>query len=102
MIDHIGESFKPYKRHIKIIGIIIASLYFVYALVFGNLGLLRYLSMRMEYKEMQARIQHLKGENQKMREAIRALRTDPEYIEALAREKLGLVKEGEIIYRFDK
>jgi len=102
MVDRIGDIIKPYKRHLKIAGIIGVSFYFIYALVFGNLGLLRYISMRMEYREMQRRIRHLREENRKMREAIRALRTDPEYIEALAREKLGLVKEGEIIYRFDR
>ena len=30
------------------------------------------------------------------------LKTDPDYIEAYAREMLGLVKEGEIIYRFEE
>ena len=51
---------------------------------------------------MSADIRRLQEENIQIREEVKSLKTDPDYIEAYAREKLGLAKEGEIIYRFEE
>jgi cell division protein FtsB len=38
--------------------------------------------------------------NAALAEEVRAFRTDPGRIEAIAREELGLVKPGEVVYEF--
>jgi cell division protein FtsB/cell division protein DivIC len=43
----------------------------------------------------------LEEENQKLKEEVKRLQSDKRYIEEIARKELGMVKEGEIIYRFD-
>ena len=55
--------------------------------------------------ERQARVEtirQLAEENQSMLEEIHRLRTDMEYIESVARKELNLIKQNEIVYRFDK
>ncbi|HOY10121.1 MAG TPA: septum formation initiator family protein [Candidatus Omnitrophota bacterium] len=44
-------------------------------------------------------IQRLKDQNRKLVEEKRRLEEDPLYLEKVAREKMGLIKEGEVIYK---
>jgi cell division protein FtsB len=45
-------------------------------------------------------IAQLAAANAALEEEVRALRTDPGRLEAIAREELGLVKPGELVYEF--
>jgi len=51
-------------------------------------------------QEYEHQIQDLTRKNIKLREERRLLKDDPEYFEKVAREKMGLVKENEVIYKF--
>jgi len=44
-------------------------------------------------------IEDLKRERIKMLEEKRRLTDDPIYLEKIAREKMGLIREGEVVYR---
>ncbi|MFA5260260.1 MAG: septum formation initiator family protein [Candidatus Omnitrophota bacterium] len=44
-------------------------------------------------------IRQLKDLNKKLVEEKRRLEEDPLYLEKVAREKMGLIKEGEVIYK---
>lgn len=50
----------------------------------------------IDYK---TQIEELKQKNIQLVEEKRRLEHDPMYLEKVAREKMGLVKEGEVIYR---
>ncbi len=67
---------------------------------FSDRGLVKLYKMEMKRQTYLDRIDALKKENQKLMREIERLRHDPSYVERLAREELGLVKEDEIIYRF--
>ncbi|MCC7201362.1 MAG: septum formation initiator family protein [Nitrospirae bacterium] len=77
------------------------SIYIIISFLFYDIGFIKYIKMRGEFKRVSADIKRLKEENSKLRGEVKSLKTDPDYIEAFAREKLGLAKEGEIIYRFE-
>ena len=79
----------------------IVSIYILISFLFSDLGFVKYIKMYREYNRMSADIRRLQEENIQIREEVKSLKTDPDYIEAYAREKLGLAKEGEIIYRFE-
>lgn len=49
-------------------------------------------------KEYQAKIEALEEEHQRLLEEKRLLEEDPTYLEKVAREKMGLIREGEVIY----
>jgi cell division protein FtsB len=56
--------------------------------------------LKHKNSEYEHQIQELTRKNVKLREEQRLLREDPEYFEKVAREKMGLVKENEVIYKF--
>ena len=74
--------------------------YVIASLAFGDLGLGRYFALKGEYRQIQDEIQSLERENTRLRQDVESLKTDPQMIEKLARERLGLVREGEIVYQF--
>ena len=49
-------------------------------------------------REYQEKIKDLKEEHQGLLEENRLLEEDPDYLEKVAREKMGLIREGEVIY----
>ena len=46
-------------------------------------------------------INTLTTKNVELTEELRRLKEDPAYLEKVAREKMGLVKEGEVIYKLE-
>jgi len=91
---------KGHKRMMYVIAAAVIFPYFLFTLLFSDLGLIKYISMRGEYNRIRSDISRLERENKKLKEEVDALKTDPDYIEALARERLGMAREGEIIYKF--
>jgi cell division protein FtsB len=69
---------------------------------FGQRGFIHLYRMNNEREARLERIKKLERENKDLLEEIERLRKDKEYVESLARRELGLVKEGEILYRFSK
>ncbi len=55
--------------------------------------------IKEENEELLKRIGLLEENNDRLKEELVKMEKDPEYIERKAREKLGIVKKGEIIYR---
>ena len=69
------------------------------ALVFGSRGLLHLVALRGEEHRVVERITRLLEENDRLRTLLGAIRRDDPTLERLAREDLGLVRPGEVIYR---
>lgn len=91
------------RRHKKIllsVGAVIIFSYLLLSFILSDLGVIKYISMKREYNRIQNDVSRLDTENKKLMEEVEALKTDPDSIEALARQNLGLAKEGEIIYKF--
>lgn len=75
---------------------------FVMALLiaFGNNGIIDNLLMKEKLKILKDASSQLMGENNKLRHEIKLLRSSPQHIETVARDELGMVRKGEIIYKF--
>src|SRR4030065_1463280 len=66
---------------------------------FGEKGILHLLRLQKEVARIKGKNMKLEEENQKLKEEVKRLQSDKRYIEEIARKELGMVKEGEIIYR---
>jgi len=55
--------------------------------------------LKQKNSDFSQKIEHLTRENAQLKEEKRRLEEDPVYLEKVAREKMGLVREGEVIYR---
>ena len=64
----------------------------------GEKGLLARMRARDEYRKQFATLEALKNQNAKLREKAASLRDDPAASEAIAREELGLIREGEVLF----
>jgi cell division protein FtsB len=69
--------------------------------VYGGAGLGRLRHLRQELSEIQGRNQASTAENEKLRAEVHALRYDLAAIERVARDELGLVKSGEIVFQIE-
>lgn len=66
----------------------------------GQKSLLKVYQMTRTRTELQEEIVRLRQVNDDLAREIQAFTHDPSQVEAVAREDLGLVKPGEIVYQF--
>ena len=67
--------------------------------VFHEDGILTIYEFENELIQVKLTNENLKKENQKLRYEIDALKSDPLAVEIVAREKLNMVRPGEIVYQ---
>jgi cell division protein FtsB len=69
---------------------------------YGQQGLINLYRTEMEREAYIDRIRQLAEENRALLKEIERLRSDMKYVESVARRQLNLIKEDEVIYRFEK
>jgi cell division protein FtsL len=84
----------------RLVLVAILLLLLVAASLVGDRGLLRLYQLHQTRAALIREIEQVSAANVVLAEEVRALRTDPARIEAIAREELGLVKPGETVYEF--
>jgi cell division protein FtsB len=70
--------------------------------VYGGAGLGRLGQLKRELGDLKARNQATTAENERLREEVRALRHDLGAVERVAREELGLVRSGEVVFQIEE
>ncbi len=68
-------------------------------ITFGNRGIIDNYVMSSKLAEIKAQNVRITAENNELRRKIILLRDDLSFVEHIARFELGMVKEGEIVYR---
>jgi cell division protein FtsB len=68
--------------------------------IFGTNGAARLLKLRADQRALTDRAFQLLQENEALRDRIVRLHHDDRFLESVARERLGLVGDREIVYRF--
>ena len=82
----------------KLIFLTFVSLSFIYlsiSLVFGDMGLFRYLELNRTKMNLENQITEINRQNEQLRTQLKLLKEDPFYREKLAREEYGLSKPNE-------
>jgi cell division protein FtsB len=64
-------------------------------------GFRRYLRLRQDVEALQERNRGLAQQNESLLREINALRKDPAALERAAREELGYVKPGELVFHLE-
>ena len=64
----------------------------------GDKGLLDTMRARRQYSILSSDLARRRLENARLRDQIRRLTDDPAAIESLAREELGLMRDGEVLF----
>ena len=86
-----------WRRIVNYTLIFITIVLVVDALV-GDKGLLETIRARKQYAEVAASLQALRSENDRLRNEMHRLTDDPSMIESVARQELGLIRPGELVF----
>ena len=75
-----------------VLGVVFPLLYF------SPYGLRNYLVIREKLFLANTELAELKGKNQELNDEIILLKNDKNYVEKIARQKLGMLKKNEILF----
>ena len=84
-----------------LLSLLIAVPIFSFA-TFSNKGIIQRLSLESQKKRMEEKIQEARQEQVRLQQQSKALDGDPKAIEKIAREKYGMIREGETVYKVKK
>lgn len=96
------KSKKEKKPNIKFkftIGIVFVFL-FVLILSFSLKGMVNVFRLRAEQEKLVKNIASIKKSNKKITRQIYELKYNKQFIASLAREKLNMIRPGEIVFKF--
>ena len=74
--------------------------YFTYSFFFDTMGFMKYLNMKRTQSQIAVEVKKIEEENARLRTDIEAVRHDRAAVEGLARDRLGMVREGETVFLF--
>lgn len=77
------------------------TLFFSY-LLFANNGIIARIRLEQQKAEMTEKVRQAEEETRKLQTHIKALESDKKTIEKVAREKYGMLRPGETVYRVKK
>jgi cell division protein FtsB len=88
----------------KIVGrlLILFLLLMALLITFGNRGVVDNYLMSKRLSRLKAQTIKITAENNELKKKIILLRNDVNYIEIVARNELGMVKKGDVVYRWAK
>lgn len=93
----------PTRRRWTTVGMILLGVVLgvgvVFTFFFDEMGASTYMRMRKQAWELERGIRALERSNTALREEMERVQHDPVRIEELAREQLGLVRQGETVYQ---
>lgn len=91
-------AWTPVRARLLNYALVFVTVVLVVDALVGEKGLLDTMRARRQHAELSAAIASLKVDNTRLRDEIRRYRDDPSAIEALARQELGLMREGEVLF----
>lgn len=83
-------------KALALAGLVVCGI--VYGALRDEEGVMHVFRERSRLQDLSHSVNSLRDENYRLRGEIKALREDPRAVERLAREDLGLSREGEIVF----
>jgi len=80
--------------------LLLGAVFFTFTFFGGDFGFVRIWNLHQKKKELELESKKLQVQILDLQVEKDKLKNDKTYLEKMAREKLGMVKEGEKVYRF--
>lgn len=100
LVDRLKSKTTQKKKTIKRFLFLLLAVFLVYSFFAGHYGFLRLFSLLDEKKELKLEAKKLEARIMEMEKRKEKLKSDSFYLEKEAREKLGMARENERIYKF--
>ncbi len=97
----ISGRFKLWRNKKLLLRLLILIPILLYIL-FNNKGIVQRVRLEVQKREMEQNVQDAEAEGRRLGREVEAIENDPDTIEKVAREKHGMVREGEKVYRVQK
>ena len=91
-------GLRPRGRHLAAGVVLAAALY--YALWGGEYSAFDLLRLKRDRRDAEARLARTRAEVDSLKSEAKRLENDPATIERVARERFGMIRDGETLYRF--
>lgn len=91
---------KKFVTRVLTIAVALFMLTLLVKAVFGDRGFLNVLKIRSQYALLCEEVKMMEEKNTRLVEEVTRLKSDEYYKEKVAREKLGLARDGEIVFLF--
>jgi cell division protein FtsB len=98
----VAARLKKILRHKRTLLAALIVVPVVSFITFSNKGILKRLSLESEKSAMQEKVQAASQEQARLQAQSQSLDKDPRAIEKVAREKYGMVRDGETVYKVKK
>ena len=92
------KSIRKYRSIITVI--ILLGLVVTLWIYYAPYGAKSYLSSRQELRQLTSDVKRLHQQNIEIREEIDRIKSDPAYLETIARQHYSLIKENEIVFEY--
>jgi cell division protein FtsB len=93
-----GEPEEPEPKNLLSICLVIVILLLSVYAILGDRGVMRIIRTREQQQQLEQQLAELNQQQEQLKEEIERLKKDESYWELLARSRLGLVREGELVY----
>lgn len=93
---------KPLTHRRKLTFALVAAIPVLAIFTFGNRGIIKRVQLELQHDEIYEEVYRQRATSDSLRSEIQRLRTDTAAIERLARERYGMVRPGEHIYRVEE
>ena len=100
LVDKLKRKTAQKKKTIKKLLFLFLGVFLVYSFFAGPYGFLRIFSLLNEKKELKFEAKKLEAKILEMENRKERLESDSFYLEKVAREKLGMAREDEKVYKF--
>jgi len=81
-------------------GIVLIGCLALWKFVVGEMGVVKYYRMSAHASDLRKEIGHMKTDNARLSKEVAALKSDPAFLERMARDKIGLARPGEVVYYY--
>jgi cell division protein FtsB len=95
----LGAALKKLLSNRRLVLALVLGLPLVLFVLFGNRGVVQRVRLQAQKTELEQKIREAEAEARRLQQESRALDGDRKTIEKVAREKYGMVREGETVYR---
>ena len=83
-------------------GLFILAFILLFYLLFDNKGIIARIQLESEKSEMEQKIAAAQLQTEDLKKQVKALESDRKTIETIARERYGMTRKGEKLYRVQK
>src|SRR4051812_13618207 len=81
-------------------GLLVFAVVCVPLRILSEEGLPRYRKLKAQLERVTGETATLKRDIERLTEEVEGLRSDPEAVERIARDELGMIREGEVLFQF--